>query len=103
LQQDFGEGGEEKNLILRCGRLPDQVSQLGAGVKDSKATSAVELMGRKRVGQGESLPLGPADPASRILEALLAVDDERERLALLPSAFEPHPEGELPLEVTHQP
>ena len=55
------------------------------------------------LGEGESLPLGPADPASRILEALLAVEDERERLELLPSAFEPPAEGELPPEVTHPP
>ncbi|EIE26243.1 hypothetical protein COCSUDRAFT_58784 [Coccomyxa subellipsoidea C-169] len=47
------------------------------------------------LGEGEPLPLSPADPASGILEALLAVEDERERLELLLSAFEPPAEGEL--------
>ena len=55
------------------------------------------------LGEGVPLPLSPANPASRILEALLAVEDERERLELLPSAFEPPAEGELSPEVTHPP
>ena len=32
----------------------DQVSQLGAGVRDSMATSALELIGRKRLGALQS-------------------------------------------------
>jgi len=79
------------------------VSELGAGISESRATSAVELMGRKRLGEGESPPLGPADPAARILEALLAVQDDRERLELLPSAFEPPSEGDLPSQVSFFP
>ena len=51
------------------------------------------------LGEGESPLLGPADPAARILEALLAVQDERERLQLLPSAFEPPLEPDAPSEV----
>ncbi|BDA48378.1 hypothetical protein COCOBI_12-0560 [Coccomyxa sp. Obi] len=82
-------------LSLEAAQLAErQVSELGAGVRGSRASSAVELMGRKRLGEGESPPLGPADPAARILEALLAVQDERERLQLLPSAFEPPPESD---------
>lgn len=56
------------------------------------------LIGRKAFGEGDSPqqpPLGPADPASRILEALLAVEDVSERLALLPEAFKPPDVGQV--------
>lgn len=51
--------------------------------------STVELLGRKQLAPGEDLPLTPADPASRILEALLEVPDQAERLQLLPEALQP--------------
>ena len=50
--------------------------------------SAVELLGRKQLAPGEELPLTPADPASRILEALLNVPDQAERLQMLPEALQ---------------
>ena len=50
--------------------------------------STVELLGRKQLAPGEELPLTPADPASRILEALLNVPDQAERLQMLPEALQ---------------
>jgi hypothetical protein len=68
--------------------MPDQVSQLSAGIRAARMQSSVELLGRRRLAEGEAPPpLGPADPAARILEALLALPDHAARLALLPEAF----------------
>ena len=50
--------------------------------------STVELLGRKQLAPGEELPLTPADPASRILEALLSVPDQTERLQMLTEALQ---------------
>ena len=50
--------------------------------------STVELLGRKQLAPGEEVPLTPADPASRILEALLSVPDEAQRLQMLTEALQ---------------
>ena len=50
-----------------------QISQLSASTRQARMRSTVELLGRKQLAPGEELPLTPADPASRILEALLNV------------------------------
>lgn len=68
--------------------------QLDEGVRAARATSAVELMGRKTLQGDEQaaaadLMLTPADPAARILEALLAEPDQAARFAMLPEAFTP--------------
>ena len=72
-------------------------------MRQARMRSTVELLGRKQLAPGEFLPLTPADPASRILEALLDVPDQAERLQLLPEALQP-PEAvtataEVPLRV----
>ena len=70
--------------------LLPQVSQLGAGVRQARVQSGVELLGRKVLQGGEAAELvSPADPAARILEALLAQPDQASRLAMLPDAFAP--------------
>ena len=65
-----------------------QISQLSASTRQARMRSTVELLGRKQLAPGEELPLTPADPASRILEALLNVPDQAERLQMLPEALQ---------------
>ncbi|CAL5224445.1 g7132 [Coccomyxa viridis] len=65
-----------------------QISQLSASMRQARMRSTVELLGRKQLAPGEELPLTPADPASRILEALLNVPDQAERLQMLPEALQ---------------
>ena len=74
------------------------------GVRAARATSAVELMGRKALhgdDQAADAAMTPADPAARILEALLAEPDRAARLALLPDAFTPLAPSDDALPVTH--
>lgn len=76
------------SVLCRCNCL--QVSQLGAGVRQARAQSSLELLGRKTLHDGEAAELvSPADPAARILEALLAQPDQATRHAMLPDAFAP--------------
>ena len=65
-----------------------QIAQLTASMRQARMRSAVELLGRKQLAPGEELPLTPADPASRILEALLDVPDQAQRLQMLPEALQ---------------
>lgn len=65
-----------------------QISQLSVSMRQARMRSTVELLGRKQLAPGEDLPLTPADPASRILEALLSVPDQAERLHMLTEALQ---------------
>ena len=89
-----GTGHEELTRAVHM-----QVLQLDEGVRAARAMSAVELMGRKMLQDGDDQAadpvMTPADPAARILEALLAEPDQAARFALLPEAFTPsEPSGE---------
>ena len=69
-------------------------------MRQARMRSTVELLGRKQLAPGEELPLTPADPASRILEALLSVPDQAPRLQMLSEALQPPdtvtPSAEVP-------
>ena len=65
-----------------------QISQLSVSMRQARMRSTIELLGRKQLAPGEDLPLTPADPASRILEALLSVPDQAERLQMLTEALQ---------------
>ena len=66
-----------------------QINQLASSMRSAKLRSTVELLGRKQLGPGSELPLTPADPSSRILEALLNVPDQGDRMEMLPAALQP--------------
>ena len=68
-------------------------------MRSAKLRSTVELLGRKQLGPGSELPLTPADPASRILEALLNMPDQAERTEMLPAALQPPDPCSAPSEV----
>ena len=79
-----------------------QVLQLDEGVRAARATSAVELMGRKLLQDSDqvaNLAMTPADPAARILEALLAEPDQAARFAMLPDAFTPPDASDAAMQV----
>ena len=62
----------------------------------------MELLGRKQLGPGSELPLTPADPASRILEALLDIADQAERMEVLPAALQPPDPHSAPMNIADQ-
>ena len=64
-------------------------------MRSARLRSTLEIVGRKQLAPGEQLPLTPADPAARILEALLAVPIQAERLRMLPEALQP-PDASTP-------
>ena len=66
-------------------------------MRSARLRSTLEIVGRKQLVPGEQLPLTPADPAARILEALLAVPVQAERLRMLPEALQP-PDASTPAE-----
>ena len=72
-------------------------------MRSAKLRSAVELLGRKQLGPGSELPLTPADPASRILEALLDIADQAERMEMLPAALQPPDPHSAPSEACCSP
>ena len=84
-----------------------QISQLGSGVRQARAQSSVELLGRKILAgdsdqeAAERLLVSPADPAARILEALLSEPDQAARFAMLPDAFKPpDPQQQVPCQLS---
>lgn len=81
----------------------EQVAALQAGIRDQKARSALELMGRKQLSPADlQAGLGEAEAAARILQVLLDVPDDMQRLALLPEAFAPASEEHLAAGVRRQ-
>jgi hypothetical protein len=66
-------------------------------MRSARLRSTLEIVGRKQLVPGEQLPLTPADPAARILEALLAVPIQAECLRMLPEALQP-PDASNPAE-----
>ena len=88
---------EEQSIKLQQAGLYKQVTALEAGIKDQKARSALELMGRKQLSPADlEAGFGEADAAERILQALLDVPDDMQRLSLLPDAFVPAETDEMP-------
>ena len=80
-----------------------QIDQLASSMRRAKLRSTVELLGRKQLGPGSELPLTPADPASRILEALLNMPDQADRMEMLPAALQPPDPHSAPSEVGRLP
>ena len=72
-------------------------------MRQARAQSSVELLGRKTLDSAgdqeaaERLLVSPADPAARILEALLYEADQAARFAMLPDVFTPpDPQQQVP-------
>jgi len=67
-----------------------QAQQFAEDLRERKADSTTEVIGRAPVETEQSLRgLDAATAADRILEVLLQIPDERERLAMVAEAFVP--------------